>query len=341
MLRSGLPTRALRVLLAVGALLVVVVLGAAPSMGAFAAQKANPSNSFTAASTFARMRVATGTYTGNAVDNRAITGVGFQPDVVIVKADAAQIGVIRSSSMSGDTSKPMTGATALTANLVQTLDSNGFTLGNDARVNGNGTTYYWVAFKAQAGELKVGSYTGNGAASRAIIGAGFSPEYAMVLPATGQQAVERATGMSSTFRFDAETGAANRINSLDSDGFTVGSSAQTNTSGTTYHYLLWNEMAGNMDVGSYTGTAVANRQITGVGFQPAYVMIRANDIVTARKGIQRPAAESGSNALAFDGTAAAASRITALGSDGFTLGTDANVNALATSYSYMAFKDGS
>lgn len=90
----------------------------------------------------AQALMVTGSYTENATDNRTITGLGFQPDVVIIKAsDAAQEAVMRTSSMSGDLSKPMGEATALTANLIQSLDAGGFTIGNDARVNNNTTTY--------------------------------------------------------------------------------------------------------------------------------------------------------------------------------------------------------
>ena len=39
--------------------------------------------------------------------------------------------------MSGDASKPMTGSTALVADLIQSLDANGFTLGS-AQVNQHG-----------------------------------------------------------------------------------------------------------------------------------------------------------------------------------------------------------
>jgi len=43
-----------------------------------------------------------GSYTENGTDNRAITGLKFQPDVVIIKAsNSAQEAVIRTSSMSG------------------------------------------------------------------------------------------------------------------------------------------------------------------------------------------------------------------------------------------------
>ena len=64
------------------------------------------------------------------------------------------------------------------------------------------------------------------------------------------------------------------ISSLDSDGFTVGTDARVNSNGVAYHYVAWNETAGEFDVGIYTGDAVDNRSITGVGFQPEYVIIK-------------------------------------------------------------------
>ena len=87
-------------------------------------------------------QVISGSYTGNATDGRSITGVGFQPDVVIVKSASTGIAVLRTSSMSGDNTKPMTGATALTANQIQSLTSDGFTVGTDSAVNASSTTYY-------------------------------------------------------------------------------------------------------------------------------------------------------------------------------------------------------
>ena len=94
----------------------------------------------------AHAQLATGSYTGDGADNRAITGLGFQPDAVIIKGNTAQTAVIRTSTMTGDNTKPMVGATALTADLIQSLDAGGFTIGTDARVNSGGVTYYWAAF---------------------------------------------------------------------------------------------------------------------------------------------------------------------------------------------------
>ncbi|MQA72774.1 MAG: hypothetical protein GEU88_00195 [Solirubrobacterales bacterium] len=265
-----------RGLLALG--LVVMLAATAVAVAAFTATSTNPSTAFRAASSFPGMRVATGAYVGNLLDDRAITTVGFRPDVVIIKGHGLVPGAIRSSTMSGDATKEVApaSATGLAANLIQSLDSNGFTLGSSDRVNALLVTYSWIALRAQQNKLKVGSYTGNGT-SRAITGMGFSPEYVAVLGAGAQRAVERFAGMGRTYQFDSDNGSTTRITSLDSDGFTVGSDATTNSNGATYHYVALNDAAGNVKVGSYSGNNVDNRNVTGVGFAPDYVTIRAGN----------------------------------------------------------------
>jgi hypothetical protein len=315
--------------------------------GAFTAITVNGGNSFAAADSFGapvggNLRMASGSYTGNGTDNRAIDDPGFQPDVVIIKANGSVVSVMRTSTMTGDATKPLVrplfGTAALGANLIQSLAASGFTLGTDSRVNASGTTYYWVAFKAGTGDLKVGSYTGNGT-SQSITGAGFSPEYVAVLAASDQQALQRFTGMSSTFQFNADTGAADRITSLDADGFSVGANAGVNANTTTYHYVAFNEVAGTTDVGSYVGDGVSGRNVTGVGFVPDYMVVRANDTATARRASHRPAAVTGTSSMVFDAASNLTTAIRALQADGFQLGTDASVNASGPTYHYLAFKN--
>src|SRR4051812_12670120 len=87
----------------------------------------------------ASAQVLSGSYVGNGVAARQIQ-VGFVPDFVMVKGDTVQIGAFRSSTMVGDASKPATGATALQANMIQSIDvanSGGFTVGSHASVNSN------------------------------------------------------------------------------------------------------------------------------------------------------------------------------------------------------------
>jgi hypothetical protein len=316
-------------------------LGVMPSGASFSAQTSNPSNSIAAASSFPGIRVASGAFTGTGVDNRAVTGVGFKPDVVIVKSDDnSGVAEIRTSTMTGDATKPMTGATALTANLIQSLDSDGFTLGSNNAVNRSGRAYHWLAFKAFSGQMTLGTYTGNGTAGHAITGLGFSPEYAIVMAATAQRADQRMAPMARSYQFDGDTGSTTAITSLDSNGFTLGTDAEVNQSGTTYHYVAWNQNVDEMKTASYTATGAAH-SVTGVGFQPSYVIVHAmNTTGAAREGAQRAAALTGTASQLFTATANEATGITALQSDGFQVGTSVTVNNATTgTYAYVAFKD--
>jgi hypothetical protein len=326
---------------AVALVLILVLVAAwttATSGASFTATKNNPGNSITAATSFPGIRVASGAYTGNGTDSRAITGVGFQPDVVIVKSDDnSGVSEIRTSTMTGDNTKPMTGNTALTANLIQSLNANGFTLGTNNAVNRNARAYHWVAFKSYNGHMSLGSYTGNGT-SKSITGLGFSPEYAMVLPAANTAAVQRMSAMTRTFTFGADTGSTTGITSLDSNGFSVGNSTSVNSNAATYHYIAWNQDVDEMKTTSYTGTG-ASHSITGVGFQPSFVMVHANDTTTGRAGAMRSSGLSGTASQLFTATANESAGITALQSGGFQVGTSATVDNNGTTYDYVAFKD--
>lgn len=325
-----------RLAVVVACLVVVVGALAVSTFSAFSDQTSNASNAFTANTSFP-MKFASGTYNGNNADPRAFTGIGFQPDVVIIKGNNTQTAAMRTSTMTGDAAKPLAGATNLTANIIQSLDSNGFTIGNNARVNANGTTYYWMAFRSSAAELKVGSYVGNGT-SQSPSGFGFSPEYVAVLPASTGRANQRFSGMTRGFQFDNDTGSTTRVTTLNADGFSVGSSGDVNTNGITYHYVAWNDTAGRIDVNSYAGTGSA-KSVSGVGFQPEYVMVRANDTGTARQGQHRPAALTGTGSLFNAALVNITTGITALQSNGFSVGTDTSVNANGVTYYYAAFKN--
>ena len=183
----------------------------------------------------APMRLATGSYTGNGADNRQFTGVGFQPDVVIIKSAQARAGIIRTSTMTGDAAKNVSSAGALAANLVQSLDTDGFTVGSSQDVNWSGYTYYWVAMKAGS-DLSVGAYVGNGIDNRSITGVGFQPVWVITM-GNGDQSVFRPASVSgdSSYLMTGTGQVTNRIQALQADGFQVGSNINVNESGTTFH----------------------------------------------------------------------------------------------------------
>lgn len=317
---------------------IVAIATTKASDAAFTAQRSNPSNQFTAASSFERMRISSGTYTGNGADNRNIA-VSFQPDLVIVKSNNGQTAVARTSTMTGDSSKPLGGAVADATNMIQALPATGFQVGTNARVNSNAVSYSWVALTKAQGTMSVGSYTGNGAASRSLTGLGYSPEAVMVLGANASAPVLRIAGMSTGFAFDGGTGVANSLTSLDADGFSVGASSSTNTNAQAYRYVSWNERAGLTDAGSYTGNGAAARNITGVGFSPAFALVRSSSTSTARAGIWRPSAVAGTASLRFNAAANDSTAITGLQADGFQVGTSNDANANANPYAYLALRD--
>lgn len=279
------------------------------------------------------MLMNSGSYTGNGTDNTAITGIGFQPDVVYVKGNTTQAAVVRTSTMSAGYSKNLKSGGSYATNRIKSLDSGGFTIGTDATVNSSGVTYYWVAFKAAVGELKVGSYSG-AATAQDITGVGFSPAYVVVMNRasySANHATSSLAGKSWSF-----TGSSNTdgITAMLADGFTVSTNQRVNYSGDTYDYIAWKAVSGGLAVGSYTGNNTDNRSITGVGFKPEWVIIQATSTDQARHKLASTGASTDTSQL-FDVVADETNRIQALESDGFQLGTSVGVNVSSTYY-YIA-----
>jgi len=291
-------------------------------------------------------RMTTGTYTGDGTDDRGITSVGFQPDVVFVKANAGASTVCRISSMAGDLSKPMVPNVDATTNRVQSLDAGGFTVGTSSQVNSNGTTYYWTAFKAEAGKLYVGSYVGDSQDNRSIAGVGFQPDYVIVLGEPGDNngvPYQRFSSMvgDTSIEFAPSVPKSDRIQAFEADGFQLGKNMNVNKSGVTYHYAAWKAIAGQMNVGSYTGDGSDDRSISGVGFKPGYLIIK--DYTTPHHAFHRPASLAGDSTLWFTSRFNDTNMIQALEVDGFQLGNEVagsgSVNNSGDTYHWVAFID--
>ena len=144
--------------------------------------------------------------------------------------------------------------------------------------------------------------------------------------------------MTTSFPYGAGTGTLSAINSLDPTGFTVGVAPETNAATVAYHYVAFNEVPGTIKRGTYVGNNTDNRGIATVGFQPAYMLVRADDNVTGRPAVARPSSLAGDNTLLFTATAMSANQIQALQANGFQLGTSANINANTVTYYYLAVR---
>ena len=136
----------------------------------------------------------------------------------------------------------MDGSTALVPNEIQSLVSNGFTVGTDASVNSNTVSYHWIAFKAVSGKLVLGSYSGNGTAGHGITGLGFSPALVIVMDTVAQPPVFRTSANSASCDFNKNVcNTTTYITGLGADGFTVGTDSRVNSSAHTYYYAAWKQ----------------------------------------------------------------------------------------------------
>ena len=99
-------------------------------------------------------------YTGDGSSNRAITGVGFQPDFVWIKNRSANVSHTLVDSVQGASSSWNTDASAIpSGSPIVSFDSDGFTLtGNATTSNSNGVLY--VAYCWKAGGTAVANNNG-------------------------------------------------------------------------------------------------------------------------------------------------------------------------------------
>mgnify|MGYP001611268853 FL=1 len=181
-----------------------------------------------------------------------------------------------------------------------------------------------------------GTYTGDGTAIKAITGLGFRPKAVIIKgnSAVEGHAVVRTATMTASRPVTNSTGGPG-ISSLDEDGFTVAYGAadasNTNELGTVYY---WYAFGGQSVVaGSYTGNG-GTKNVTGIGFQPVMAWVG----LSATGGAMRfRTTDMGANDLDFAANSGSATAITSLDADGFTLGSNSDVNTNGTVYYYVAF----
>lgn len=283
------------------------------------------------------MHVKAASYVGNGT-SQSITDLGFTPVAVMIKRrNSTDDGVIRTDTMSA--TKPMIEAAPVIANAITSLDADGFSVGGDSQVNANAATYIYVAFGAGATDLATGTFTGDGLDNRAIT-VGFQPDLVIafneaddkvffLMPDMGTNGARPTNG--------ELTPTANTIQTLDANGFTVGSSENLNDSGVEVHWLAIKEAAGIFKVLTYQGNGVDNRSITGVGFQPTFVWVTPDDnLDTVFSHVNNSAGTSQTWSAAQT-----TNHIQAFEADGFQVGNSNNANHSSGIDHYaFALKDG-
>lgn len=281
--------------------------------------------------------IQTGYYLGTG-QTLAVTGLGFQPQLVIIKADTTAGGAVwKSTSMPAGEFAYLGVATANNTEDQIQLDANGFTVQIAPEVNTLNVRYSYIAVAGSNctsnGYICFGSYTGNTAATQTVT-VGFQPDLVWA---------KRATAVAGNFRTSTmpENTAASMINvahdstglftTLAGDSFSVGGT--NNTNGGRYYFAAFRNLAGFFKAGSYPGNGTAY-SVTDVGFAPDMVFVKS-------PAANAPVFATGYNyGDSSNQTTAAANLIgalTSLNADGFSVGSQANVNTTGLSYTYFAF----
>jgi hypothetical protein len=307
-------------------------------------------------------KVATGSFTGDGTDNRTITGVGFKPDMVMMKNDTSATAANTNSVMSskeynGDAANFIGDVPATFIDMqdqIQKMDTNGFQVGTSANTNESGATIQWIAFggvPAASGatgtfKMATGTFTGN-STSRPFTGLGFAPDLVIVKDTSTSYAVFRTSIMASAsaaYFANAATDVSNTITSMDSDGFTLGTSNVTNGNTRTYHWQAFGNAyrpdtkkgAADFAIGAYSPTLADDTTIGGLPFQLDFVAVKQQG---ASSAVFHTSAQPNDVSGYLSSTAEASGMIKSFSPDGFQIGTSAKTNDTA-SYRWFGFKAG-
>lgn len=215
--------------------------------------------------------------------------------------------------------------------------------GAAASLSTSTTIYDRLMLKSVSGLIHVGGYTGTGS-TQSITAPGFQPTLVWV--------VRRATSGVTTFKIsdyspatnskDARAGtfSTTAITSLDSTGFTLGTSSDVNGSAVTYDYLALKAGTSNGEriaKLNWTGDNVDGRAITGAGFRAQAALVFRTNVTTNNNDWIQTASQTRHGAQRW-GVAALQDGIQTFDSDGITV--DANMNATGSSYTAFLFLGG-
>jgi hypothetical protein len=234
-------------------------------------------------------RTGTGTAT-------TVNGLGFPLDLIITKAKSnAGYQIVVRDRLRGTAPLLQTHATSAeitdTTAGITSFSMDGFVVGADNvgtlsnTTNQNTIGYINWAFKRAPGFFDVVCYTGTGANTTQAHNLTVAPELMIVKnrSVSGNWSVYASTlGGTQWIRLNVALSALTNIalwNYTDpsSDVFTVGTSSNVNTSGSTYVAYLFATLSGISKVGSYTGTGTTLQVNCGFTTGARFVLIKRTD----------------------------------------------------------------
>ena len=245
-------------------------------------------------------------YTGNGSTN-AVTGVGFAPDLCILKRrDAATTievyddvrGVEKRLQTQNNDAEDNAGASGSS---VTAFGTDGFTLGNHGGVNNNSSVHSSWSWKAAgststntAGSINstvsvnatagfsIVKWSGDGSAATIGHGLGKVPEYIQVKNHDGTQQwtqYNKALGAGKAMQWDTTGGndaASTYFNNTapTTTVFSVGNNSRTNNNGGSFIAYVYAPIVGYSHFGEYRGNGNADGPFVNCGFKPAWVSLK-------------------------------------------------------------------
>ena len=310
-------------------------------------------------------------YNGNSSTNN-ITGLGFAPDWVWIKErgpSSEQSNLYDTSRgvqkfiVSNSTAAEVTGS----SNRLNAFGSDGFTVGSDNEINDSGSTYVAWCWKANGGTkttnnngsiqssvqandaagFSIIEYTGANSSGTGTFGHGLSTAPSVfilrdldgnsnwIVWASAFGDVTKNLQLQST----SSLFSSNIANSTAPSSTVISISADNdvNNNGQRFICYAFADVSGYSKFGTYSGTGSSN-PITGLGFQPQYVMIKST---TSSEDWAIFDASRGANLFLTANTTSADQSFSGFSfdTDGFTVpGTSGMTNGSGQTYFYMAFK---
>jgi type II secretory pathway component PulJ len=274
----------------------------------------------------------TGSYTGNGNSSQTISGLPFQPEIIIIRSSSSDGAAIWTSVMPFGKAKDITTGGDLTSDRIQSVGSTSFVVGNDDRVNKQNRTYYWTAMKTGT-NVAVGMYVGDGNDNRNLDVVGFQPNWVITL-GDGQDDFFRPASASGdeSFAMGGTSSLSNRIQTIRPLGFQVGSDVNVNESGRNYYWIAFADTS-KVVAGSYTGDGNGNHDITGLGMDPQFVWVKGS---LPTESVWSTAAFQSNRTAYWGPQSLVTSRIRAYIADGFTVGNNSEANSYGQTYYYLA-----
>ena len=249
------------------------------------------------------------TYTGNG-STQNITGVGFQPDLVWAKRRSADgwhfwTDAVRGAGKVVYSNRTDVEFTDTDSSDINSFLSDGFSVGSNADINGNGQTHVGWNWKANgAGSantdgtinstvsvnttagFSIVKYTGTGSAGTVGHGLGVAPKMIIVkcLDTAKAWTVYHSALGSSAAIFLEQNSAATTSNTAYFNGtdpttsvFSIGSSTNVTNSGDEFIAYCFAEKTGYSKFGSYIGNGSTNGTFVYCGFKPSLLLFKRTD----------------------------------------------------------------